>query len=252
MICDGCGAPYRDTEPRCPFCGRLREEARDQQADERARAESKADSEQARLRAAAQTTVERCAKHSLYWALGGLPFCFVPIGAIVAIILAMRAKLLAKQHGLIAPARATVGLSVAALQLLAGAAVMVFANQQSAEHEARVKALSDELGQRAQQPALTAATACRIAELHLLTEGHDGIDDINIERVRCPGKLTTAGDTAVLDNVRFNKRRCQVTLRYGTAWDVESVSGREDCIRAKPNPQGTENTDTKDAADSAP
>lgn len=236
MVCKGCGAPYRDTEPKCPFCGRLRAEGRAEQVAERQQATARADAEAARLREAAQTTVERCARHSLYWACGGLLLCFFPVGAVVAVVLAVRGKLLARQHGLIAPAKATVSLSVAALQILGGAGVLTLALQRSEAHDGRVQKVAAQLGDGASQRALSPQVACAIAELHLLTEGHDGIDDMNIERVRCPGKLSVDGDGATLSDVRFNKRRCRVTLRFGTAWDVETVGGGPECAKVKPAP----------------
>lgn len=229
MICDGCGAPYKDAEPKCPFCGRLRAEGRAQLAAEAERSSRREEGEASRLRQAAQTTVDRCAKQSMYWALGGLPLCFIPICGVVAMVLSLRAKSLAKRHGLIAPAKSTVGLVVGALQVLVGGGAIVGANWLSEEHEERKQALAAELGDAPKAQALSPRTACAIAELHLVTEGFDGVDDQNIEGVRCPGRLVVTGNTATLEDVRFSKRRCAVTLRYGSEWAVESILGGSEC-----------------------
>jgi len=139
--CATCNAPLKDVTQPCPFCGtvgpdalaaREAKEAQRQAAERAAQQQSQAES--ARAQANARPEIERSGKWALVSALAGTVVCCpFPIGGVLGVVFGLRARSLAKDHGLPPPTMGTIGLGagVAGILLAVGvwslAGVMILA-----------------------------------------------------------------------------------------------------------------------------
>jgi hypothetical protein len=233
--CGRCGAGLALDAPVCPYCKtttayghqlaeRQRAEAWHQQQYQAAAVESE--------RRNAQVAVDAKGRQSLVWSLIGLTGCFP--ASIVGVVIALRAKSLAKERGLIAPGSATSGLVLGLIVPLALGGFLTLGmvlNQGMDERKAELRKLAD---RSASTSTLDQKTACTLAELRLLEDGYGGVAAISIDDFDCPGKVTESGEHASLSGVRFrpgSKPAVTVTACFnrGARWSVEKFVETGDC-----------------------
>ncbi len=253
--CPTCNAPMEDPLEPCRFCGavtpeglaakkeraraeeelRLAEERRLQ--DEAARARAQAEEEARRARAKLETELNSSGTQAIVWSLVSL-LCCLPIGPVVGIVIALRARRLAAARGLPA-GRATAGLAVAisSLVLCFGAWVGVgisihVENQRKAELRAAI-----DKGAGAEQ--LDGPTACALAELEMIDAKYEGYTYVNAD-FKCSGRVVQEGDQARLLDAYFteSQKRTELVACFtkGARWAVKQLRADEDC-NAPPPPK---------------
>lgn len=205
--CVSCGADLPVTAARCPYCGtstpygKLEAVRRAEDAEEAERLEAEIFKEK---REEARESLERTARHALLWSLGGLICCLVPVGAVVALVLGFRARTLAKKYDLVIPMASTLAIVLGGVGIAAFIAFGAMGVVSYREHQARLERIQAAIGDRDQATYLLAETACKMAELKLVTSGwgeHTGVD---IDEVECLGGLIQRDDRAALYDLRVN------------------------------------------------
>ena len=233
--CGGCGAAVGIEALTCEYCGVASPHARRASA---AASEAELAEAEARLRVA-EAAVHRSGKVALVWSVVGVALCCLPVGSVVALLLAQRARTQARAAGLVAPSTTTAamilgGLGLAAFVAFAG----LVAAEMRAERErtAQLHALTDEA---AAQPELTQPTACGLAELRLIEDGWDGRTGSSVyDTFECPGRVHQDGAGAVLEGMSIRPKRGErilfdACLERGEKWFVRAlVPGGQGCAPA--------------------
>jgi hypothetical protein len=236
--CPQCNAPLVDDVESCIFCGtlteagrRVRSERATQQKLEaqlaQQRASMTAQSEQSR----ATQEIARAGTRAILWSVLGLLACCLPIGPIVGLVMSRGAAQLAKKHGLDS-SRATLGLAVSASCLLICVGMWIFIvvlGVKESNHKAELLSVV-EAG--AGKPALSAPTACALAELELMETKFGDFSYANHD-FHCSSDLTLKGDDARLLGSYFmkeSKRVPVVACFHKTArWSVQQLRSNDAC-----------------------
>lgn len=223
--CSGCGAAVGVEALACEYCG-----APSPHALRAKSAASEADLAQAEARVQrTEDEIRRGGTTALVAATVGVVTCCLPIGAVLGLIFAQRARRQAKEAGLVAPATATVALILGGLGLAAflGFAVLVALEiRKEQQRTAELHALVDEA---AAQNELTQPVACGLAELRLIQDGWDGHSGNSVfESMECPGRVTIDGTSAVLEGIVIRPRqgeRVQLSACFdrGARWFVRAL-----------------------------
>ncbi len=233
QTCQRCGATLDPSATACPYCGTqtayghhvAREQAAfAQQAQYAAHARQQAE------RAGADAPLKRTAMQALVASLLGSVFCCVPV-AILGIVLGLRAKSIARQHGLVAPASSTAAVVVGSFGTALFAVLVVLFILDNQKHDARVEELEALIARSGTAPNLDQRTACALAEHRLLKDGYGETSGLSIDDFECSGKLEQVGERATLHDVRFKPSTnppvtATVCLAHGARWSVSEL--RED------------------------
>ena len=233
MTCGTCGAGLDPSNLACPFCKAPTPFAQQQNAQgERERQAREAAELVARqrndvfARANAQTELDRLAHQSVVWSGIGILFCFLPIPALVALILVYRARLLAREKGFVFPTQATIGLVLGVMTLLTSGGFYVFAGVLAVQKQQAIHALEQATAAKASETTLDHDTACALVQMHLLEHGYGHGDSVT--DVKCDGALDQQGEVATLHDVTFDVstsfHTANATLRRGARWVVERVA----------------------------
>jgi len=238
--CGQCGANIDPLATACPFCKLTTPvgvaEHQRAQHESRTRAQWEAHTTAAQ-NAAWKAQVSSASTQSLAFSLAGMVLCCLPSG-IAAIVQGLRARAMAKKHGVPVPATATIGLVIGAVSLVTSIAAIVYLNREIEEDKARTKqritALEQQIGAKAATPALDHATACGLAEKYALENGWDKTSGHQLQQFSCVGKLTAEAESARLDNVRFangsTKHDVAVCFRRGQVWYVTEITKATSCL----------------------
>lgn len=234
--CTQCGALIDPLVLACPYC-RFTTPA-GVAAHERAQAEAQQRAHwQAHAHFAQQATtgaaVQSSSTHALIWSIVGTLLCCMPLG-IVGIVLAVRARSLAKRLGTPPPAKATLGLVLGIVSSVLSVAFIIFAIVQSERDKEgaarRITALEEQLGSAPSASVLERSTACRLAEIYALRSGWDDRQGYALEDFECVGKIVHERDRATLDDFRFRVGSSQskhvdvnVCFKRGEAWYVSDM-----------------------------
>jgi len=239
--CQQCGAALAPGATQCAFCGAvtplahdLSRQAHAQQQHFAYQQQQVALHHQVARQHDAKASIERTALHSLIWSALGLLCCLIPLFGIVGIVMALRARKMARKYGLVIPATATVGLVLGAFSLLASVFSYTFIVFQEIKRADRIELLESKLGSAALSEQLAPETACQLAELRLLKDGIGSVSGGSVEEFECTGKLQQDGDSAVLDDYSFHwtshgRHRVKVCYRRGTRWTATGFRTANDC-----------------------
>lgn len=185
-----------------------------------------------------QSQMQLVSTLSLVASLVGLLLFFTPI-AIVAVVLGLRARSLAKRAGGLTPVTATLGVVVG---VLGSATFFVFVGwaalgirDDQAKSAARVAALERELGDRASAPILEPGTACALAELYARKNGFQNNSGQSLRDFECGGRLSATEGAATLEDLRFagidKSYATTACLKRGTKWYVKELRTKGECPR---------------------
>jgi len=240
-LCQQCGAALTPGATQCGYCGAttalahdLSRQAHAQQQHLAYQQHQVALQHQVARQHEAQASITRTALHSLIWSSLGLLCCLIPLFGIVGIVMALRARKMAKKYGLVIPTTATLGLVVGAFSLLASVFSYTFIVFQEIKRADRIEELEVKLASAALAEHLTPEAACHLAELRLLKDGVGDVSGGSVEDFECTGKLQQEGDSAVLDGYGFqagSKGRAHVKVCYrkGTRWTATGFRKTHTC-----------------------
>lgn len=234
--CAQCGALVDPLALACQYCrfttpaGVAAHQRAQAEAEQRAHWHAHAHLTQ---QATTNARVQSSSNHALIWSIIGTVLCCLPLG-VVGIVLAVRARSLAKRLGTPPPARATLGLALGIVSSVLSVAFVVYAIVQS-EHDKeeagkRITTIEQELGPAPSAHVLERSTACGLAEIHALRTGWDGRQGYALEGFECVGKIRLQRNRATLDDFRFrignapNKRfDVNVCFKRGAVWYVSDM-----------------------------
>ena len=239
--CQQCGATLTPGATQCGYCGaitqlahELSRQAHAQQQHVAYQQHQVALQHQVARQHEAQASIARTALHSLIWSCLGLLCCIIPLFGIVGIVMALRARKMARKYGLVIPTTATLGLVVGIFSLLASVFSYTFIVIQETKRADRIDTLESKLSSTALAEQLTPEAACHLAGLRLLKDGIGDVSGGSVEDFECTGKLQQAADTAVLDDYGFqagSKGRAHVKVCYrrGTRWTATGFRKTHTC-----------------------
>lgn len=247
MRCQHCGAMIVDTALECGACRAPTPFAAAERARQAAHAQAHAyAAAQAHAQRAhvAQLRVDSAATQSIVLAIVSFVLCCAPT-AIVGVVQGARARSLAREAGLVAPARALVGLVLSVLATLSSIAIFTWAiiDAQHGEERAgkRITKLERESAEGAKAVTLAHGTACTLAEAHALKVGWDGHAGYTLEKFACDGALHGDGARAELEDFEFfpgtDRVRVRVCFRRGAKWYVDKLSAGS-CEESEPAKSG--------------
>lgn len=250
MECASCGAGLGQTDARCQYCGAatpygayLEQHQHLRAAELEALRVQQQQVHQQRLQTEAKVSLDRTARHSLYWSFAGLALCCALVPSVVGIVMGFRARKMASKYHLVLPVQATAGLVVGWLGLLLGVSLLVFAALDAQARAERIRAIDRELGERAAGPDLSHAVACLLAEKRLLQGGFR--DDKTFDAFECDGRLEQQGSDATLHDIRIDHDNQLISLKAcltrGQRWSVSSFRRSAACHQ----PDDTRPDDTR-------
>lgn len=236
--CNNCGAKLGPTTPSCPYCGAVT--AYGQQV-EHAAATQNAHHQHAREQHQLNLQMERdrqrraamesAATFALISGLVGFVTCCLPVGPVLAIVMGLKARRLARETGFARPMRGTIGLVCGLLGLLSAAGGWSYFIYDTQKKDEDIEKLREAAVKVADDKDLTDAAACTLVRLEVL-ESTSSV--YRAKKIKCRGDLKRTGDRAVLTRVRVLKsspytvKGCLVwrgerwvvekTPRYGKCW----------------------------------
>jgi hypothetical protein len=184
-----------------------------------------------REKAKVEAQVKSAASNALVVSIIGLVICCIPVIAIVALVMGVRARGLARQHGVIPPGGAAAAIAISVVSLIAFAAGLTFSIVEDQRKQERITKLEKRIEDDVDDKKLDLDTACALVEIHVLEEGYGGTSATSIEGVDCPGKLRNQGETASLDDIQIKSTKTETAVacfKRGSKWYVERL-GKESC-----------------------
>src|SRR5687767_14118261 len=118
LSCSSCGATLDPHVTACPYCGTFTAEGvRQRQQQERVSLAM-----QHKTLGDAEASLKQTSKLALIWSIVSVVICCFPVSSVVGLALSLRARKLARRHGLVIPTQATVALvlSLCGFALFAG------------------------------------------------------------------------------------------------------------------------------------
>ena len=248
MQCGACGGQIGEAELRCPFCGvatqagALAAAAQRQQEAYHAALHAQYQHHQEQQRfGQAQQALKRTANWSLYWGLAGMLFCCAFVPSLIAVVLGVRARRVAREHRLVVPTAGTVGLVLGSLGLVLGLAMVAIGVVEKLKKNERIESIEAELEGKLEGIGLKHEHACLLAELRL--RKGDFRDSDNVEDIDCSGRLIAPDPTAsydpkdppqaVLEGLRFEQSSKHFTVRacfeHGARWRVTGFRLKAGC-----------------------
>lgn len=232
--CKGCGATVDPLALECAFCRTTTEAGVAAKAHEQHLAYAQAHWQahaQHQANQAAQARLLTAANHALLWAILGMGLCCFPIG-VVGVVMGLRSRMIASSIKAPVPARATVGLVLGIVSIVASVGfwswTIVSTEISEKKAKERIAWIERDLGDRAEANVLEHDVACSIAELYVLEHGYDDVRKYSVEKVECFGKLTQLSPEQMeLQDFRFSssskKVEVSVCFKRGARWYVSDV-----------------------------
>ena len=239
--CERCGATLQPGARQCPYCQTttpygMQAQQTDLQQQQWSQAQAQQTLLQAQLTGGGQ--IEAAATAALLWSLVSIVFFCIPIPAIAGVVMGLRARSLAQSLRLSVPVRGTIGLAISALS---GAGFLVFLVWAvvSSQHDVagiakRKTELEKQIGTKADAATLDQSTACALAELKILSDGHDG-SSTYFHDYECLGKVVSKGERATLDDFQYQAsstgplKKVIVCFKHGAKWYVDEVRDEGKC-----------------------
>lgn len=239
--CQHCGAALAPGATQCGYCGAVTRLAHDLSQQAQARDQHFAYQQQqvalqhqVARQHDAKASIDRTALQSLIWSAIGLLCCMIPVFGIVGIVMALRARKMARKYSLVIPVTATLGLVFGVVSLLASVFMYAFIVVQEVRRSQRIDALESRVDAGALSERLTPETACDLAELRLLKDGIGSVSGGSLEQFECTGAVQQTGDSAVLDDYSFHRTNSgryhvKVCYRRGTRWTADGFRINRSC-----------------------
>ena len=232
--CESCGARIEPAHLTCPFCNAITPFGlRQREQDDYARLSRDAAEVHAaqgrdfQARGVAQIQLEALGRQSVIWSVVGVVLCCFPVPSLVALVLAYRARVVAREKGFVFPAQATIGLLLSIVTLLMSASFYAFAGVSAVQKQRRIHGLETETAASATAATIDHDTACKLIEILLLHHGYSSCSD-SIDNFACDGALEQHGTTAIVHDVAFDvtstSHTADATLRHGARWLVEALT----------------------------
>jgi hypothetical protein len=234
MNCEHCGAKIDLGAHTCPYCkvttaaGAAAQQRLEHEGRARAEWAAAAEHHQA---VAAHARMTSTASHALGWSIGGLLLCCLPLG-VVGAVQGFRARSMAATLRAPVPAKATIGLVLGILSSLTSiggfTTAIIQSNHDQERTDARIAVLDKQTAQAVSAPVVDNSTACALGEAYALRNGFDDHRGYTLGGFDCVGKLTTRGDAAELQDLRFKwststKYEVNVCLKRGAKWYVSEM-----------------------------
>jgi hypothetical protein len=230
-VCQRCGASIGATDIACRYCGAPHQAGIEFQRVEQARIESQfvaRVTQEHYARTQAEVAIRRASRHALWWSLAALPICCLPVPGVVGIVLAYRARRLARQHRVEMPGHAVAAFAISALAFALCIAFYAFVILDSRALEHRRKELRATVEPAASAAVITQNTACALVELWLLENQFEGRQWSTSDHFDCPGKVERQDEHVQLLDIRLRRSQGPVftvtgCLKRGTRWMVQDV-----------------------------
>jgi hypothetical protein len=152
---------------------------------------------------------------------------------VIAVILGVRTRSLARAHGLVVPGRALAAIGVGGFAVVATIVFWIWIGSDMKRVNERRTDLRRRLENRTAQVKLDQETACAMVELRLLEQGFEGTSEFGIDGVHCDGVVTEEGDRATLDDVGFIKSskpwKGIACFRRGARWSIDKLTTAARC-----------------------
>lgn len=240
--CRHCSAPIGDDAESCQFCGMITargvamKDARAAKAEVEAKERAVAQTVDARSKAlAAQAEASKANQTGLLWAiLGTILCCIFPIGPVVGLVHALRARGLGKVHGFTAPLSAMV---VSTLGLGFALMMWVLMGVMAVKESSRKSELRKVIGAA---ETLDLKTACALTELELFQIDYQGFGPFMDFDCEATGALEVRDDQAVMRALHFDKSSKERIAfvacfqRNAAHWSVKQLRPDEDCDAPPP------------------
>jgi hypothetical protein len=239
--CDKCGASLQPGARQCPYCQTttpygLQAQQTDIQQQQWSAAQAQQTLLQAQLLGGGR--IEAAATAALLWSLASIVFFCIPIPAIAGVVMGLRARSLAQSLRLSAPVRGTVGLVISALSGVGFVVFMIWAVVSSQHDVAQINKrkteLEKQIGAKATAATLDQSTACAMAELKILSEGHNG-SSTYFQDYECLGKVSGDTDRASLEDFQYKEsgtgpiKKITLCFKHGARWHVDNVLDEGKC-----------------------
>lgn len=239
--CEKCGASLQPGARQCPYCQTttpygMQAQQTDIQQQQWAATQAQQTLLQAQLLNGGR--IEAAATSSLLWSLASIIFFCIPIPAILGIVMGLRARSLAQSVRLSTPVRATVGLVISALTGGGFVILMIWAVISSQHDVAQINKrkaeLETQIGTKATAVTLDQSTACAMAELKILSEGHNG-SSTYFQNYECLGKISGDTNRASLEDFQYKEsstgpvKKLTLCFKHGARWYVDSVHDEGKC-----------------------
>lgn len=242
MKCEACGAVLGPSQPSCSFCGTITPFGVQQQHLQHQQAAHahafqlhQQQQQEAYKRNEAQRSLKRTADAALYWGIGGWVACCSFIPSVVAIVLGLRARKMARLYDLVIPTSSTLGLVFGTLGILSGAGLITLGVVTDMQRDEELESIDAALEGKLEQATISQPTACLLAKKSLLKGEFKGSSTMP-ESFDCDGKLTVQGEKAVLEDLRFERsnahERVRVCFERGARWRVTGFRQFASCDEA--------------------
>lgn len=236
MNCSNCSASISVDALTCPYCGTEtpnapKARALKEQQERHAAQLAAVDASKARQKDL--IALQASAKNSFYASIIGV-VCCIPVGSVVGLVLAFRARGVAKRLQTAVPWQAMAAIILGVFWIGFFSLAMVMGAIGEREKAARVAAIRETTKDAVLKPELDDATACSLVEIALL-EGYAGGKGGNLGLFRCEGKLEQTGEKALLHDLEFARssndkpRRVDACLSKGKKWKVDAIGRGEGC-----------------------
>lgn len=159
----------------------------------------------------------------------------IPIFGVVGIVMATRARKMAKKYQLVVPVHATLGLVIGVFGIVASVFFYVLVIVQEIQRSDRIELLEQRVGAQASAQVLSPEVACDLAEIRALKDGIGGRSGTNIDDVECNGSLDLHGSKAVLHDFSLrvdksgSRHYFKACLTRGVRWSVSGFRKSASC-----------------------
>lgn len=237
MNCSNCSAKISTDALTCPYCGAdtpLAAQARALKEQQLRHAAQLAAIDAGKARQKAAQGLEASAKNAFYASILGVIVCCLPVGSVVGLVLAIKARKTAATLGVGAPWQSMAAIVLAVFWLGFYALVVVIGVVNERAKAERVAALRTEIKQTVRNAELDAPTACGLIEIALL-EGYGTQKGGLLKVFRCDGALERSGTRAVMKDLEFSRSSsnppsaADACLSFGTRWKVDAIGVGADC-----------------------
>lgn len=262
--CQKCGAEVAPGASNCGYCGAptgyshqaawQAQQLQHYQAHQQHNVELHRD---AARHQEAQASLKRTARHALIWSILGLVCCLIPFFGVVGVVMALRARKMAKKYQLVVPVHATLGLVIGAFAVVASVFMYVMIIVQEVRLSGRIEELERKVGGRDAAVVLSPQVACYLAEIRVLKDGIGGRSGSSIDDVECNGRLETTAERAILHDFSLRvdsssgRHYLKACFSRGVRWSVTGFRKSADCEEADDTEALFRDTQRRDATGSA-
>lgn len=238
MNCSHCSAAIPSEALTCPYCGHETPNfaiARAKEQERRAEEATTRATEKARERQNQIAGLAVRAKASLYWSLGGVVFCCLPIGSVIGIVQALRVRKTATSLDVTTPWQAILSIIGSLVWIASWILLAIVIAVQQHDKSVRTTALKESTRVTATAAELTSETACELTELAML-EGIATMKGDRLEIFRCDGAFEPGTGQALLKDFEYSRQssdkpvKANACFSKGIRWKVDAIGTGPNCL----------------------